>query len=85
MTATVLLQDLPAIWQQLADKGLIVVLLGVAVYVLWKRDSAMNNKMNKYLDEDRKEMLQVITNNTKAFQDLNHTMQDLLTLHKQNA
>lgn len=66
------------IWTRIADQGLLISLLALAVYVLWKRDSAMNEKMNKYLDEDRKEMLTVISNNTKAFEDLSHTMKDIL-------
>ena len=76
----ILLQELPMnIWQQLLDKGLVIGLLGIAVYVLWKRDSQMNEKMNRYLDEDRKEMFTVIGNNTKAFEDLAHTMKDMIT------
>lgn len=72
------LLQVPDIWQTLLDKGLVIALLGIAVYVLWKRDSTMNDKMNKYLDEDRKEMLTVINNNTKAFEDLTDTMKDLV-------
>ena len=75
----IILQELPMnIWQQLLDKGLVIGLLGIAVYVLWKRDSQMNEKMNRYLDEDRKEMFTVIGNNTKAFEDLAHTMRDMI-------
>lgn len=81
MTLSILLQELPSIWTSLADKGLIVLILALAVYVLWKRDSAMNEKMNKYLDEDRKEMLQVINNNTKAFEDLKETMHEIMVSH----
>lgn len=66
------------LWSRVMDQGLLVLLLAVAVYVLWKRDTAMNDKMNKYLDEDRKEMLTVIQNNTKAFEDLSHTMKDIV-------
>lgn len=84
MTLSILLQELPSIWTSLADKGLIVLILALAVYVLWKRDSAMNEKMNKYLDEDRKEMLQVINNNTKAFEDLKETMHEIMVSHEKS-
>lgn len=74
MLISILLQDLEIPWGNVADHGLSFGILAVAVYVLWKRDSAMNDKMNKYLEEDRKEMLRVIQNNTKAFEDLCETI-----------
>lgn len=67
----------PGVWSQLIDKGLTIAILAVAVYVLWKRDNATNEKINNYLNEDRKEMLDVIKNNTEAFKDLTESMKEI--------
>ena len=66
-----------SVWQHLADNGTTFLILGVAVYVLWRRDSVMNDKMNKYLDEDRGRMLDCINKNTESFNHLRDTMEDI--------
>jgi type II secretory pathway component PulC len=87
----IILQDIlnESIWSKLLDHGLTILLLAVAVYVLWKRDQTMqakqdsiNERMNNYLEEDRKEMLTVIQNNTEAFKKFSDTLESILN-HKQ--
>ena len=69
--------NIPDVWTRLADNGMTFVLLGIAVIILWRRDSAMNEKMDKYLSEDRKQMTDVISNNTRAFEMLKETLDEL--------
>lgn len=77
MLITLLQSTVPDLWKQLADNGLSFLFLGVAVYVLWKRDTATNAKMDTYLAEDRAKMMDVINNNTKAFGMLKDTLEEL--------
>jgi hypothetical protein len=95
MLLTILQATLPDIWNALANQGLVFLLLGLAVWTLWKRDSTMaddrkkalaelqgkiddtNNKMEKYLSEDRKTMLDCINNNTKAFELLKDVLDEI--------
>ena len=48
--------------------GLFAVILLFVVSVLWKRMNKLEDTLTSYLKEDRKEMMNVIANNTKAFE-----------------
>lgn len=53
-----------------ADQLLTIGLLFLVAYILWKRLSHVEDKLGKYLDEDRKEMLNVIKENSDAMKEL---------------
>lgn len=72
-----LLQIIPDIWTSIADNGLSFVFLAVAVVVLWRRDNIRDEKMDKYLSEDRAKMVDVIEKNTAAFTRLMDTLDEL--------
>ena len=74
--------NLPDVWAKLADNGLSFVFLAIAVVILWKRDSAMSERMEKYLGEDRKQMIDVISHNTAAFEDLKDTLKEIMSEKK---
>jgi membrane protein implicated in regulation of membrane protease activity len=48
--------------------GLFAIIMIFVIYVLWKRVNKLEESQTQYLKEDRKEMLNVIANNTKAFE-----------------
>jgi hypothetical protein len=66
------------LWQRIADQALSLAILGVIAWVLWKRQRDLEDKLTKYLEEDRKAMLDVIQNNTSAMQKLNEHFDNLL-------
>lgn len=61
-------------FQRLFDLALSLGILGVIAKVLWSRQKQMEDRMTKYIDEDRKEMLEVIKDNTAAFNKLNEKL-----------
>lgn len=65
---TILLQaDFGAsVLKSLADQALSLGLLALIAYTLYKRLRQVEEKMDKYQTEDRKEMTQVIQNNTNV-------------------
>jgi len=86
-----LLQDVSyeGLLKLVLNNGPMVTLLTFAVIVLWKRDTAMQkrleeatDKMNKYLEEDRKEMIMAIQNNTETFQRFTDKLELILEIHK---
>lgn len=58
-------------WQRLFDLALSLGILGVIAKVLWGRQKQLEDKLTSYIEEDRKEMLEVIKDNTAAFNKLN--------------
>ncbi len=78
-----IIQDLNVdIWSDLAKNGLSFVLLGIACYVLWQRDNAAADKMDKYIQEDRAKMLDCINANTNAFNMLKETLDEIKDNYK---
>lgn len=66
------------IWQRIADQALSLAILGIIAWVLWKRQRDLEDKLTKYLEEDRKAMLDVIQNNTNAMHKLNEHFDNLV-------
>jgi hypothetical protein len=60
----------PSFWEKAADQLFSILLLGVLAYTLWRKLTAVEDKMTKYLEDDRKQMMEVIENNTRAFERL---------------
>ena len=74
--------QVPDVWGQIADSGLSFILLALAVVVLWRRDAAMSrkvddaqDKLERYIADDRQQMIAVIEHNTKAFEELSRTLE----------
>ena len=57
-------------WEKAADQVFSIILLLILAYTLWRKLTALEDKMSNYLEEDRKKMLGVIENNTRAFERL---------------
>lgn len=53
-------------WTRLLDQGPLVLLLVIAVRYLINRDNRRDEKLEKYIEQDRKEMLETLNNNTAA-------------------
>lgn len=53
-------------WTRLLDQGPLVLLLVIAVRYLINRDNRRDEKLEKYIEHDRKEMLETLNNNTAA-------------------
>lgn len=69
---SILLQVVDAgIWQRIADQGLTLGLLAFVSSVLWKRLKEVEERQTKYMEEDRKAMIDVISKNTAAFEKVN--------------
>ena len=60
----------PTFWEKAADQLFSILVLAVVAYLVWRKLTAVEDKMTKYLGEDRKEMMEVISNNTRAFERL---------------
>lgn len=80
----ILLADIN-IWQRLADQGLVLLVLAIAVTILWRKQEKnekdskserekMQTKIDKYIEEDREKMLDVIEHNTHAFEELREVL-----------
>lgn len=65
-----LLLDITFNWERLLDSAISLSILAIITKVLWERLKRVEDKMDKYLEEDRKEMLEVIKDNTRAFEKL---------------
>lgn len=63
------------VWGALADKGLTIGILAAAVWILWKRDSAMAERLERYLAEDHARMADTIQKNTEAFTRLEEVLE----------
>ena len=71
MNNTLLQTPIPqTIWERFGDQAFTIIILGLAVYFLWQRLKEVESKMDKYVDEDRGKMMDVIEKNTKAFERL---------------
>lgn len=62
---------LPAGWQRIVDQGLSLTILCGVAWVLWKRLKDLEERLNKYVEEDRKVMQDIIQKNTQAFENVN--------------
>lgn len=58
------------VMDKLVDVGLSLAILGVVSKVLWGKIKELEARQTKYIDEDRKEMIGVIKENTEAFRSL---------------
>ncbi|SMO48092.1 hypothetical protein [Solitalea koreensis] len=56
--------------ERLGDQFFSISILLVVAYLFWKQQGKLSEKMEKYIEEDRKQMLDVIEKNTKAFERL---------------
>ena len=56
----------PIDWSHLIDQGPLVLLLIIAVRYLINRDNRRDEKLEKYIEQDRKEMIETLNNNTAA-------------------
>lgn len=64
-------------WQRLFDLALSLGILGVIAKVLWGRQKQLEDRLTSYIEQDRKEMLEVIKHNTAAFNKLNDNIDRL--------
>lgn len=62
--------DASPVMDKLVDVGLSLAILGVVSKVLWGKIKELEARQTKYIDEDRKEMIDVIKDNTEAFRGL---------------
>lgn len=66
---TILLQVDPMSWlQKLADQGLSLAILGILAYLFWKQINKLQAQQDKYMQEDRKELIDALNNNTKVME-----------------
>ncbi|SFD01481.1 hypothetical protein SAMN05518672_10146 [Chitinophaga sp. CF118] len=63
------------IWQRLGDQAFSVVVLISIAWILWKRQIKLEDRLTKYLDDDREKMLGVIDNNTKVIERLEDVLE----------
>jgi uncharacterized membrane protein len=59
--------------------GLFAIIMIFVIVILWKRVNKLEESQTQYLKEDRKEMLNVIANNTKAFEKFELLMENKLS------
>jgi hypothetical protein len=59
---SILLQVEPTatFWQRIGDQAFTVVLLATISWLLWQRITKVQDRMDSYLNEDRKQMSEVI-------------------------
>ncbi|UKJ09067.1 hypothetical protein [Solitalea lacus] len=60
----------PGILEKLGDQLFSIIILVAVAYLFWKQQNKLSEKMEKYIEEDRAQMLEVIEKNTKAFERL---------------
>jgi hypothetical protein len=67
-----LLQIEPAtsLFARLGDQLFSIALLVTVTYVLWNKITKLQDKMDSYLDADRKVMMEVIAKNTEVIEKL---------------
>jgi hypothetical protein len=63
---------------RLGDQLFTIVLLATISWMLWKRITKVQDRMDDYLNDDRKEMSEVIRNNTTVMSDNNKVMSEVL-------
>lgn len=66
----ILLDATGTIWERVGDQLFSILILFVVAWLLWKRQREMEDRLNKYLEQDREKMLEVISNNTKVMERL---------------
>ena len=54
---------------KIGNQGFAVTLLITVSWLLWQRITKVQDRLDTYLSEDRKEMSEVINNNTKVMQE----------------
>lgn len=55
-------------WSRAADQAFSIILLLAAAGLLWNQYRKLEYRMNKYMDEDRKQMMDIIQNNTRVME-----------------
>lgn len=77
---TILLQAVPTVdpstnlWTRVGDQLFTIVLLVTISYLLWQRITKVQDRLDNYLNEDRKEMQEVINNNTEVMKEVLHKL-----------
>lgn len=66
----------PTIIERVGDQILSIGLLLTIAWILWQRITKVQDRMDNYLNEDRKEMSKVIENNTKVMNDVLDILKD---------
>lgn len=76
----------PTIMEKLGDQLFSIIILAVMAYLFWKQQNKTQEKMEKYIEEDRKQMQDVIEKNTKAFERLDDLISSFkfMGVHKEN-
>jgi hypothetical protein len=67
----------------LLDKGPLVAALIIAVRWLVKRDQKRDEKLDKYILEDRQKMIETIQNNTHAMNEMSRVMEEKKEVDKE--
>lgn len=62
------------LFTRLTDQLFTIVLLVTISWLLWKRITKVQDRMDQYLNDDRKEMSEVIKNNTQVMQEVVSTL-----------
>lgn len=62
---------------RLTDQLFTIVLLVTISWLLWKRITKVQDRMDTYLSEDRKEMSEVIKNNTSVMQGVTEILSEI--------
>lgn len=55
----------PALATRLGDQLFCIILLVVIATVLWKRQKSLEDKLTRYMSEDRTHMMRIIENNNE--------------------
>jgi hypothetical protein len=62
---------------RLGDQLFTIVLLATISWLLWKRITKVQDRMDAYLSEDRKEMSEVIKNNTTVMEAVTDILKEI--------
>ena len=75
----------PTFLTRLGDQAFTIVILATISWLLWQRITKVQDRMDTYLSEDRKEMGEVIKNNSNLMSASNEVMKEVLfELKKRN-
>jgi uncharacterized membrane protein YccC len=55
-------------WSRVADQAFSIVLLVAVALLLWRQYKSLEARLNKYMEEDRQKMLDIISNNTRVME-----------------